>query len=197
MKLRLRVPGSWKPFAKLLERLFLVTGLVLLGYCAFLYVDALGYQRWAVAELEATLPPQPGLPILPGDLIGKLEIQRIGISVAVVEGSTEEFLRRAAGHITGTAQPGQPGNSGISAHRDTFFRPLRNIASKDLIEISTPAGIYRYTVVSTRIVEPTDVWVLAPDDREVLTLITCYPFYYVGSAPQRFIVRAERLSDDS
>ncbi len=197
MKLRLRVPYSWKPLAKLVERLFLVTGIVLLGYCAFLYVEALQFQRWAIAELETNRPPQPGLPVLPGDLIGRLNINRIGISVAIVEGSTEEFLRRAAGHIPGTAQPGRPGNSGISAHRDTFFRPLRKIAANDVVEISTRDGNYRYKVVSTIIVMPEDVWVLAPDDKEVLTLITCYPFYYVGSAPKRFIVRAERLADAS
>ena len=103
-------------------------------------------------------------------------------------------LRHAAGHIIGTGFPGQPGNIGIAAHRDTFFRPLRNIQREDIILITTLRGEFRYRVVSTKIVNPYNVAVLDPDDgSQLLTLITCYPFYFVGSAPNRFIVRAERV----
>ena len=126
-------------------------------------------------------------------LIGRIEIQRLGLSAIVVEGTTSTTLRRAVGHIPGTALPGQPGNIGISGHRDTFFRPLRNILQNDIITLTTLLGEYRYRVVSTRIVGPNDVAVLDPSQDEILTLVTCYPFYFVGSAPDRFIVRAERV----
>jgi sortase A len=114
--------------------------------------------------------------------------------VIVVEGISAKILRRAAGHIPGTPLPGQRGNVGISAHRDTFFRPLRNIKQNDIIELTTLLGEYRYRVVSTRIVGPNDVAVLEGSGNEVLTLVTCYPFYFVGAAPDRFIVRAERIT---
>jgi len=110
-----------------------------------------------------------------------------------MEGTSSATLRRAAGHISGTALPGQPGNVGISAHRDTFFRPLRNIRRNDLITLTTALGEYRYRVVSTRVVSPQDVAVLDPAGNQILTLVTCYPFYFIGAAPNRFIVRAERV----
>jgi sortase A len=102
-------------------------------------------------------------------------------------------LRRAVGHIAGTALPGQTGNIGIAAHRDTFFRPLRNIRRDDVITLTTLGGEYHYRVVSTKIVDPNDVAVLNSDGKEILTLVTCYPFYFIGSAPNRFIVRAARV----
>jgi len=113
--------------------------------------------------------------------------------VMVVEGDDGKTLRRAAGHVPGTALPGQSGNVGITAHRDTFFRPLRNIQLDDLITITTLQGEYRYRVVSTKVVNPEDVAVLDPSGGETLTLVTCHPFYFVGAAPNRFIVRAERV----
>jgi sortase A len=126
-------------------------------------------------------------------LIGRMEIPRLGLSVIVMEGTSSATLRRAAGHISGTALPGQPGNAGISAHRDTFFRPLRNIRRDDIITLTTALGEYRYRVVSTGIVSPREVSVLDPTEKETLTLVTCYPFYFIGAAPNRFIVRAERV----
>jgi len=89
--------------------------------------------------------------------------------------------------------PGQPGNVGIAAHRDTFFRPLRNIQRDDVITLTTLSGEYRYRVVSTQVVSPSNVAVLNSDGNQILTLVTCYPFYFVGAAPSRFIVRAERV----
>jgi sortase A len=126
-------------------------------------------------------------------LIGRMAIPRLGVSVIVAEGTEESTLRRAAGHIEGTALPGQTGNVGIAGHRDTFFRPLRNIKHDDVITVTTLGGMYRYRVVSTKVVRPSNVAVLNPDGHEILTLVTCYPFYFVGSAPDRFIVRAERI----
>ena len=127
-------------------------------------------------------------------LFRSIEILRIGLSVVVFEGTTKSTLRHAAGHISGTALPGQPSNVGIAGHRDTFFRPLRNIQQDDIITLTTLLGEYRYRVVSTKIVSPYDVEVLYPSGSEVLTLVTCYPFYFVGPAPDRFIVRAKRVT---
>ena len=126
-------------------------------------------------------------------VIGRLEIPRLNLSVMVREGADEGTLSRAVGHIPGTALPGKMGNVGLAGHRDTFFRALRNIREDDAIEFETTHGAYRYVVKSTKIVTPRDVSVLAASGGENLTLVTCYPFYYVGPAPDRFIVRAERV----
>jgi sortase A len=123
-------------------------------------------------------------------VIGRLEIPRLNLAVMVREGADEGTLSRAVGHIPGTALPGNIGNVGLAGHRDTFFRPLRNIRANDMIELETQNGAYRYVVKSTRIVTPRDVSVLQASGGETLTLVTCYPFYYVGSAPKRFIVHA-------
>jgi sortase A len=114
------------------------------------------------------------------------------LSKVVVEGDDATDLQLAPGHIPGTALPGEHGNVGIAGHRDTFFRPLQFIREGDIIALATPNGTYRYRVISTEIVTPDDVQVLDPTKTDVLTLVTCYPFYFVGSAPKRFIVRADR-----
>jgi sortase A len=102
-------------------------------------------------------------------------------------------LRRAVGHIPGTALPSEHGNVGISGHRDTFFRPLRNIRQDDEITLATLNGAYRYRVDTIQVVGPEDIKVLDSTTESMLTLVTCYPFYFVGPAPQRFIVRAHRI----
>lgn len=128
-------------------------------------------------------------------VIGRLEIPRLNLSVMVREGAGEDTLSRAVGHIPGTALPGALGNMGLAGHRDTFFRALRNIRENDAIEFQTTSGAYRYVVKSTKIVTPRDVSVLAASGSgENLTLVTCYPFYYVGSAPKRFIVHAQQVA---
>ena len=126
-------------------------------------------------------------------VIGRIEILRLGVSALIVEGTGDPILRRATGHIVGTAMPGERGNVGIAGHRDSFFLPLRNVQQDDLITLDTLRGEYRYRVVSSKIVAPTDVAVLNPDESEILTLVTCYPFYFIGAAPNRFIVRAKRV----
>ena len=123
-------------------------------------------------------------------LIGRIEVRRIKMSALAREGVDMRTLRVAVGHIPGTALPGQPGNSGFAAHRDTFFRPLKAVREGDEILVTTPSGVYRYAVTGTRIVEPQDLSVLDPTADATLTLVTCYPFEYIGNAPQRFIVRA-------
>jgi sortase A len=128
-----------------------------------------------------------------GETLGRLKIPRLGLSVMVVEGDGDEALRRGAGHIEGTAMPGYEGNVGIAGHRDTLFRKLKGIEDNDLIEVRTLQGDFQYRVTSLKIVDPTDVEVLNASEGETLTLVTCYPFNYVGPAPRRFIVRAERV----
>jgi sortase A len=196
------------------QRVLLAGGVLLLAYCAYVVVDARIFQQGERRQLERLLtvrqetnggvrqtvpsaaaanPP----PVPDGGLIGRIEIPRLGLSVIVMEGIGAKTLRRAVGHIPGTALPGQPGNMGISGHRDTFFRPLRNIRQNDIITLTTLLGEFRYRVVSARIVHPDNVAVLGPSSSEVLTLVTCYPFYFVGPAPNRFIVRAERVGTAS
>jgi sortase A len=143
----------------------------------------------AVAELPKEAPREEAN-VAPRAVIGRLEIPRLELSVMVREGADEGTLRRAVGHIPGTALPGKVGNVGLAGHRDTFFRALRGIHEDDAIEIETTGGTYRYIVKSTKIVTPRDVSVLAASGGQTLTLVTCYPFYYVGSAPKRFIVHA-------
>jgi sortase A len=101
-------------------------------------------------------------------------------------------LRRAVGHIRGTPLPGQQGNVALAGHRDTFFRGLRKVLVNDEITLTTLSGSYRYRVDSTKVVKPEETEVLE-DDGDILTLVTCYPFNFVGSAPRRFIVRARRV----
>lgn len=125
--------------------------------------------------------------------IGRIEIPRLGVDAIVRSGDDAKTLRLAVGHIPGTALPGE-GNTGLAAHRDTFFRRLGSIKEGDEIRVVTPDGTYRYTVEHTQVVEPTDVWVLDPTEQPALTLVTCYPFRYIGAAPQRFIVRAQLIS---
>jgi sortase A len=138
-------------------------------------------------------PPVAGPPA-PQSVVGRLEIPRLKVAVMVREGADESTLSRAVGHIPGTALPGNIGNVGLAGHRDTFFRALRNIKANDTIEVQTTTGTYRYMVSSTKIVTPRDVSVLQASGGETLTLVTCYPFYYVGSAPKRFIVHATQVA---
>lgn len=185
-----------------LERLLLVVALLSLGYYGYVVAEASLYQAYETRELDAILQsaPPPAAPptqvtrrraaIPVGSTIGRIEIPRLGVSAIVRAGSDARTLRLAVGHIPGTAYPGDSGNVGLAGHRDTFFRKLRNIRPDDVIRISTVDGTYRYRVEQTTVVNPADVWVLDPVDHDVLTLITCYPFTYVGSAPQRFVVRA-------
>jgi sortase A len=192
------------------HRLFFACAALALGYCGFVLVEAWTFQYQENRNLDrqlhddvsltgislpARLPAlPPDLPALAtGRLIGRLEVSRLGLSVMVVEGEDQGTLRRAAGHVPSTSLPGQPGNVGITGHRDTFFRPLRNIQRDDVITLTTLQGEYRYRVVSMRIVSPDNVAVLDSNGGETLTLITCHPFYFVGPAPNRFIVSAQRV----
>jgi len=122
--------------------------------------------------------------------LGRLEIPSIDLSVMVLPGTDEWTLNRAVGHIDGTALPGEGGNIGIAGHRDGFFRGLRNLQPGERIYLTTLDGSYEYQVSDIQVVLPTQVDVLEPSEAPVLTLVTCYPFYHVGSAPRRYIIRA-------
>ncbi len=144
----------------------------------------------------SSLHAAPAAQVKTGSVIGNLEIPRIGIHTLVLEGDDASILRRAAGHVPGTAMPGDPGgNVAVAAHRNTLFRPLRFIRRNDLIRIETLSGTVSYRVESTKIVNPSDIAVLYNTGKSQLTLVTCYPFYFVGSAPRRFIVRAAEISE--
>jgi sortase A len=187
------------------RRALLTCGVLLLGYCAFVVVDAWSFQRRESRDFDRLLrdrrvatmgPPQAefSADAVTDGLIGRIEIPRLLFSVAVVEGIDGTTLRRSVGHIPGTALPGEAGNVGLAGHRDTFFRSLKDLRIKDEIQVSTLKGEFKYEVESLRVVEPDNVGVLAPSAENVLTLVTCYPFYYVGPAPKRFIVRARQVS---
>ncbi len=182
------------------QRALFAVAFVAFAYCAYVMTESRIFQRDEDRNLERLVVAHQTTVIdtpsdsEPDGLIGRISVARLGVSVIVMEGTEGSTLRRAAGHISGTALPGQQGNVGIAAHRDTFFRPLRDIRKDDVISITTSRGDYHYRVVSTQIVNPDDVSVLNSDGSEVLTLVTCYPFNFIGAAPNRFIVRAEQIS---
>jgi sortase A len=126
--------------------------------------------------------------------VAVLRIPRIGLEVPVLEGTDDATLDRGAGHIEGTPVPGSRGNVGIAGHRDGFFRVLKDVSAGDAIEMETPTGTHRYVVDTLVLVDPQDTWVLDDTADRRLTLVTCYPFYYSGSAPRRYIVGAVETS---
>jgi sortase A len=127
------------------------------------------------------------------DTTGRLEISRIGLRAIVLEGTDDNTLRVAVGHIAGTPWPGRGGHAALAGHRDTFFRPLRQVRIGDEIKFTSAAGVFRYRVAETEVVGPSDVEVLDPKRGTMLTLVTCYPFSFVGRAPRRFIVHARPI----
>ena len=140
---------------------------------------------------EATPPEGPTGDQL-GDLVGRIEIPRLGLRAAVVQGDNTAILQVAVGHIPWTPRPGEPGNAVLAGHRDTFFRPLRGVRIGDEVVMRLPEGDIVFDVTDTALVEPDAVWVMNDTASSVLTLVTCYPFDYVGPAPLRFVVRAVR-----
>jgi sortase A len=195
------------------QRALFACAVLLLGSCAFTLGDAWTFQKRESADLDRLLrdrhaangnAPRPASVLSSGSLkdaaapapeglIGRLQIPRLLVSTVVVEGLGKSTLRRAIGHIPGTALPGAPGNVGLAGHRDGFFRPLKDLRIKDEVQFSTPRGDFKYEVESIVIVEPENVTVLASTGQNMLTLVTCYPFYYVGAAPRRWIVRARQV----
>ena len=193
---------------KFLERTCLLAGVGLIGFAAFVHIDAQAHKQGALHEFERIrdmvvapedqadwsakrkLEYQESLEQDAGSTLAVLRIKSHNIEVPVLDSTTDLALNRGAGHVEGTALPGEVGNVGIAAHRDGFFRGLKDIKIGDEIELTTLTGQQTFVVSKLDIVDPYQVSVLDPTDEPVLTLITCYPFYFVGSAPERFIVRA-------
>jgi len=199
--MKIRMPA--RRALRWVEFLLAISGALALCYCLFTVTGAWIYQAWQGHLFKAALlreQPEPAQTVAPrrrlaadpGAIVGRIEIPSLGLSDMIVEGVAEPELRLGVGHIPGTPLPGEPGNVAIAGHRDTFFRPLRNILANDSIQLVTLDGTYQYRVVSTKVVDPSDVQVIKPTRRDTLTLVTCYPFYFVESAPKRFIVRAVR-----
>jgi sortase A len=182
-----------------------------LGYSGYVYLDSAVYQvreekafEAKVRQSEAEQPrgpasasPRKDSVIRPKDddpLIGRIAIPRLHLQAIVAEGVDSKTLRRAVGHVPGTALPGEAGNVGLAGHRDSFFRELREVRKNDRITVETVNENYEYIVESLKVVGPTDVQVLAPTPNQTLTLVTCYPFQYTGNAPRRFVVRARQVT---
>lgn len=156
----------------------------------------------ATAPVEAPKTSTSQMLPMTGSIIGRLTIGRLNLSAVVRQGVDDKTLSEAVGHVPSTALPGEAGNFAIAAHRDTLFRALKDIQKGDLVTFQSPTGLFNYQVSATRIVQPTDVSVLRPDGGgliekpgKLLTMITCYPFYYVGSAPRRFVVEAQLVQN--
>ena len=200
--------------------LFLVLAIVCLGFYGYTYVARVSFQTYE-SWLFDRLPEHRGSPVAGSvlqaaaiglvdytpwrskqswetpssvSIVGRLSVPRLHLSAMVREGVDAKTLRLSVGHIPATALPGQAGNVGIAGHRDTFFRGLRDLRAKDEIVFSTLNGNCKYEVESLIVVKPDDIAVLAPSRENVLTMVTCYPFSYIGSAPERFIVRARQVS---
>jgi sortase A len=146
----------------------------------------------AVLNREAHSPDRPTLNnIQPHGLLGRIDIPRIGVSSVILEGDDKDTLALSVGHVPGTALPGSDGNIALAAHRDTFFRGLEHIRTGDDIKLTSLGSDRAYRVDSTRVVAPTDVYVLKETGLPTLTLATCYPFHFVGPAPKMFVVQAQ------
>jgi len=195
------------------QRLFFLIGVAALAYASGTAASASIHQRYESWKFErarmSAIPrdvkqdidaPETKAAILEqavdlreGDIVGRLEVPRIGISVVVLQGIEQDTLSVGAGHVPGTPLPGADGNVAIAAHRDTFFRKLEAIRPGDSIQFATVPRTYGYIVDSTEIVDPDNTQVMESRARPELTLITCYPFYFIGAAPKRFIVHARPL----
>ena len=154
-------------------------------------IESPNFELWSekrIREYRESLAASTDLPL------AVLAIERLGLEVPVYNGASDFNLNRGVARIKGTAQVNAPGNLGIAGHRDGFFRGLKNLALGDQLVVETLAGAASYRVTSIEIVDPSDVWVLAPTEADTVTLVTCYPFYFVGNAPQRYIVTAQAES---
>ena len=199
----LRRPSRVRPktLSRWAEKILLVVGLIAFSLWGAINLHTDLFQEREKSYLAQLSPvdhsprEKLSLPSNNGDVIGEINIPDVGISAIILEGSDERSLRLGVGHIPGTAFPGMPGNVSLAAHRDTFFRALRKIQKNDEIHLITFNNSYKYRVDWIKVVAPDNISVLKPSKEPTLTLITCYPFYFVGSAPERFVVRAHRVAD--
>jgi sortase A len=186
--------------------LLILAGLVAIAYAAYVVADASAYQATEHHRLESTRQQASALserdplflstarPVAEGAAIGEIRIPRLGLMAIVAEGESTRVLQRAIGHLADTALPGESGNVVLAGHRDTLFRSLKWIRIGDAIALNTQYGDFEYVVEWTTVVGPEEVDVVQSTGRSTLTLITCFPFSYVGPAPERFVVRARETS---
>jgi sortase A len=186
----------------------LLAGLVCVCLYTWYQFEARHFQSKFNASLDRQLPrgwPESETarkesldkPRLPEEIVGRLDAPRVGLDVIVLRGTDSRTLRRGPGWLTTSAVPGASGNAVIAAHRDTHFRSLRGIHTGDALWLRTANGSFHYTVTWIAVVEPDDVAVLEPTRERALTLVTCFPFSYVGPAPRRFVVRAVAAGPDA
>lgn len=205
------------------RNLLLSLGILALAYCGFVLLDTRLYQAGQTQRFQQVLevsrplaggpeglppdaplhsdpaiaespPVQPGYSTGEGFPLGRIEISRLGLAAMIQAGTDEGTLQRAVGHFAETPLPGRQGNVALAGHRDTFFRALRDIRVDDEITLTTLDGSFRYRVAFTKVVSADAVYVLAGSADPILTLVTCYPFHFVGPAPKRFIVRAHMIA---
>jgi sortase A len=192
------------------SRALCAVGIGLLAYWVAVMIDAHAFQRSLALRLERTRPTGSDPTQVDGTgsdatrreasssgLVGRLEIPRLGVSAMVTEGVTEQALGRGIGHVPHTAFPGERGNVGLAAHRDTYFRGLKDVTTGDRVQLLTPDGVFSYEVQWARIVDPDRIDLLDDTEDPALTLVTCYPFNWIGSAPQRFVVRCRAAPADA
>jgi sortase A len=184
---------------RVIHYVFLVAGIIALAFAAYAELDRYWFQKVETSKFEtvslSAKPPAIEItPIVDGGVIGELEVLRLGLKAMIVQGDSEKLLRHALGHLPETALPGETGNVALAGHRDGLFRPLRDVRPGDLITLRTPDREFQYQVEWTAIVPPTAARVIQPTSEQTLTLVTCFPFYYVGAAPERFVVRAHEIS---
>jgi len=193
---------------KVLERVLLAIGVALGVWCAAIFVEARRTRNLPIEPVRVTMTlpgdanvptaraPKPAAPP-PGTVIGRIEAPTLNMTAPVLEGTDDRTLSRGAGHIEDTPFPGVAGNIGIAGHRDTIFRPLKRAKAGDPLVLTTADRVYYYKINRTLIVDPEDVYVLDSTPKPTLTLVTCYPFEFIGHAPRRFIVQAEMVGEDA
>jgi sortase A len=172
---------------------FLAFGILALGYAGFVFADTHAYQALELKKFKQAGPLSEPHLLVEGDVIGEIQVPRLGLTAIVVQGDSAATLRRAVGHLSKSALPGEWGNVALAGHRDTFFRPLRDIRLGDEIRFTTRERSFQYRVESIEVVAPTDTRVLDSSTGHDLTLLTCFPIYYVGPAPKRLVVRAREM----
>jgi sortase A len=181
--------------------LFLAAGAMTLVYVGYAVAELFWFQRVEMSKFEtisASARAEPhaiGATLIPeGGMIGEIQVPRLGLKAIVVQGDSEKLLGHAVGHLPNTALPGKVGNVALAGHRDGLFRPLRDVRPGDSIILSTKNRDFQYQVEWTAVVPPTAVGVIEPTRESALTLITCFPFSFIGPAPDRFVVRARAIS---
>jgi sortase A len=175
-----------------LERALLIAGLSLAGWSALASMERHYIVSAPIPVIAAEAPATVAVPR--GAWVARLEAPSVGLSATVLQGSDDDTLDRAAGHIEYTAFPGKTGNVGIAGHRDTTFRRVRNLKVGDVLTLQTSDATYEYRIAEMKIVKPDAVEVLAPTPTPTLTLVTCYPFTFIGNAPKRYVVSANLTS---